>query len=1089
MNTKQLLFFILLHALTYGQFKTDVSPMTNFHSPNASALGTFGDTPVSLYNGSPEIKIPIHKLTERGIELDINLQYNPRGVRVEEVPGWVGQNWTLNAGGVITRSVRGTAFDELNFFHNKDINQIITPYLAEWPTSNNGQWYKAVFQRGYFYHTDKLNTTQWNNPTYLQDLAYNSYLNFTTQNYMQTLRAQNWRMDLEPDIFTFNFMGHTGSFFLGQDGKWKVFSDSNLKIECDLNNDIDYPVPSVPASGIDGLTSNPFMIRFPKVINKITITDDNGTKFLFDQVELSFNNFTVQRPPYNKDSRCISSAFYLTKVTDSFNNIVYEFQYEKGPWQGKFNISYDVSLYSLTNDEVPVTNTAITSFNPGYIDWHKLGFSAPGQLILPNYLKKIKCASGVEIKFNSTLVENALKYTRGGNSLIDDRTETYYGTYKGNNLDLYFLFKNPDLVTDSNIPVSTPVWDILKNKKLTGIEINDNSGNLFNVSFDFIDLSGIRLFLKELKFNDIKKYKFDYNGYYLPIFLSLQTDALGYFNNNEFKFTTITNDINYWSNELPILKQTNNNIVTGTLSKITYPTGGTTQFQFEPHIYSKKLTDNNELISSSGTIGGLRIKKIINSFDNNVTETKEYLYQKNINDNTSSGNLIYNPIYFKNLGAISHPLQNIFNGAKMYCRSLNSLVSMSNFMGVQLEYTDVIEKTTNNGYTHYKFSNYNDYPDFNPVALHNAALKFTPKTDQSYERGKLKEKLIYNNDGLLLQKKELKYFSNGSLFLNAVNINFDYHIPCIGCNGLGDTFWFLPFTSAYRVPYTDKYMVEEETHNYTSNGTITTFIANDYIRPNTFGTIINNGSLYKKKEYLSSLENNYGILKKFNYPFETNNTVNNSMVAKNILPVISENTYSIEGSINDPDSSIPINEKKLDYQSFNSLTNELIVPKESFFRKGDNVLEKEFVYTNFDDIGNVTEYKKDNGVYVSVIWGYKSSKPIAVLENVRNSEIQLNVINDLKNLSENDIDHGIEGTTEKVLKNALNSLRDSFPSAMVKTFTYDPLLGPTSITEYDGQTKYFEYDDLLRLKIIRNKQGDILKEYQYNYRPSYNPED
>ena len=60
---------------------------------------------------------------------------------------------------------------------------------------------------------------------------------------------------------------------------------------------------------------------------------------------------------------------------------------------------------------------------------------------------------------------------------------------------------------------------------------------------------------------------------------------------------------------------------------------------------------------------------------------------------------------------------------------------------------------------------------------------------------------------------------------------------------------------------------------------------------------------------------------------------------------------------------------------------------------------------------------------------------------------------------------------------------------MVKTFTYDPLLGPTSITEYDGQTKYFEYDDLLRLKIIRNKQGDILKEYQYNYRPSYNPED
>ena len=38
-------------------------------------------------------------------------------------------------------------------------------------------------------------------------------------------------MDLEPDIFNFNFMGMTGSFFLGQDGEWKVQSDNaNLKI-------------------------------------------------------------------------------------------------------------------------------------------------------------------------------------------------------------------------------------------------------------------------------------------------------------------------------------------------------------------------------------------------------------------------------------------------------------------------------------------------------------------------------------------------------------------------------------------------------------------------------------------------------------------------------------------------------------------------------------------------------------------------------------------------------------------------------------------------------------------------------------------
>ncbi|NHM06556.1 hypothetical protein G4D82_04930 [Flavobacterium sp. CYK-4] len=1086
MKSKAAILFLLFNVSLYGQFKTDLSPMVNYHSPNAATLGSFGDTPVSLYNGTPEIKVPIYKFNERGIELDINLEYNPRGVRVEDVPGWVGQNWALNAGGLITRSVRGTAFDELNFFHNKDINQQITPYLVEWPTSiGGGNWYPGIFQRGYFYHANKLNTSEWNTPAYLNDLAFNSYLNFTSQNYMQVWREQNWRMDLEPDLFTFNFMGHSGHFFLGQDGKWKVFSNSNFKVECDLNNDISYPVPSVPASGPDGLSTNPFMIRYPKVIQKITLVDDNGTRYLFSQVELTFNNITVQRPPYNKDSRCISSAFYLTEVVDVYKNKIYEFEYEKGPWQGKFSVSYNVNMYY--NDDSPsVSNTAISTFNPSIIDWHKFGFSAPGQLILPCYLKKIKCISGAEIEFNSTLVENALKYTRGGNSLIDNRTETYYGTYTSNNVDLYFLFKNPDLVTDNNIPTSTPLWDLIKNKKLTDIVISDNSDNEIQVNFDYIDTSGIRLFLSGLNFNGTKKYKFDYNGYFLPSFLEMQTDALGYYNNLPFKFTVNFNDVNYWTNELPLMRQTNSNILIGTLSKITYPTGGYTQFEFEPHVYSKKLNENNQLINSSGTIGGLRIKKIVDSFDNS-TETKEYLYQKAIDDNSSSGNLIYNPIYFKNLESISHPLQNILNGSNMYCRSLNSMVSMSNFMGAQVEYTDVIEKISGKGFSHYKFSGYEDYPDINPVLLHSTGNIFTPKIDQSYARGKLTEKNVYNEDGSIIQKKEYRYFANNSLFVNAVNINFSYNIPCVGCGGMGDTFWFLPFTSAYQRSYTDNYLIEEKESLYTTNGLISTIKANDYVQyPTIGGTIPNNGSIYKKKEYKSN-SGQTGLLKTFNYPFDLGTPDSDLMINKNLLPILQETNQEIEGNMQEPENSLILDEKKLVYAYDNPT--ELLVPKESFFRKGDNNFESEFIYTTFDNRGNVLEYKKNDGIPVSVIWGYNQNKPIAIIENVNYSEIPINIVENLTTLSDADKDHGINGQHENALRVGLNSLRDLFPLAMIKTITYDPLTGPTSFTGYDRLTQYYEYDDLLRLKIIRNKQGEILEEYHYNYRPIYNPED
>jgi hypothetical protein len=78
-----------------------------FQSPNAAALGKFGDTPVSYHTGVPEISIPVYTVQEGSLSAPVTLSYHSAGVKVDEVASWVGLGWSLSAGGSITRTVNG----------------------------------------------------------------------------------------------------------------------------------------------------------------------------------------------------------------------------------------------------------------------------------------------------------------------------------------------------------------------------------------------------------------------------------------------------------------------------------------------------------------------------------------------------------------------------------------------------------------------------------------------------------------------------------------------------------------------------------------------------------------------------------------------------------------------------------------------------------------------------------------------------------------------------------------------------------------------------------------------------------------------
>ena len=95
--------------------KAQTSPTIQILQPSSEAqsLGSFAEVPVDLYTGRTNINIPLFTITHNDIEVPVSLSYHGGGIKVDDECGIVGLGWTLNAGGVVSRIVRGLP-DELH---------------------------------------------------------------------------------------------------------------------------------------------------------------------------------------------------------------------------------------------------------------------------------------------------------------------------------------------------------------------------------------------------------------------------------------------------------------------------------------------------------------------------------------------------------------------------------------------------------------------------------------------------------------------------------------------------------------------------------------------------------------------------------------------------------------------------------------------------------------------------------------------------------------------------------------------------------------------------------------------------------------
>lgn len=144
-------------------------------SPHATGLLRHANIPVNLNTGIANITVPLFDLPTRGMDIPINLSCHASGHKVRDIPGPARLGFTLNAGGAITRIVRGLP-DEVG--------------------------YCGPQQHG--------------------NLDLDNYPGFTS--------ILSGFYDGEPDIFYFNFWGRSGKFVMNGDGEPVLIPKQDVKI-------------------------------------------------------------------------------------------------------------------------------------------------------------------------------------------------------------------------------------------------------------------------------------------------------------------------------------------------------------------------------------------------------------------------------------------------------------------------------------------------------------------------------------------------------------------------------------------------------------------------------------------------------------------------------------------------------------------------------------------------------------------------------------------------------------------------------------------------------------------------------------------
>lgn len=246
-------------------------------TPQVADFIKYGEIPVSLFHGHMSLEVPIYHYKDRDFDIPIKLVYTAEGFKPSKRSDLVGLDWTLIAGGCITREIYGTPDDS-------------KPFAFEGEENEYG-YYLTVKDGGY--NKDKI--WEFDSAVVQTNICDSTYfLNKKKSN------GNYYFVDFQPDLFLFNFNGYSGHFMIDDNGT-AITTNRGYKID------------------ISNLKEQ--FLQSNEVINddsSITITTPEGYIYEFggDESKLEYSiNFKEGHQAGNGELKPKILAWHLSKIT------------------------------------------------------------------------------------------------------------------------------------------------------------------------------------------------------------------------------------------------------------------------------------------------------------------------------------------------------------------------------------------------------------------------------------------------------------------------------------------------------------------------------------------------------------------------------------------------------------------------------------------------------------------------------------------------------------------------------------------------------------------------------------------------------
>ncbi|WP_047415867.1 RHS repeat domain-containing protein [Cellulophaga sp. Hel_I_12] len=1114
-----LVLIFSINCLTAQELPTIVPP-----SPEAAALANFTDVPVSHYTGLPNISVPIYTIQQKGIQIPINLSYHARGVQVSETAPRTGMGWSLHYGGSISRQVRGKSDEAVNYGYLSNRNHFMSysDSLSTRQTVSNME----MSYPDYDFYPDQFSFSAGGlNGKFVLDYKNGQPVIQSFGDVKITYSMYNTVVNGISSIGSFVITDSNGNkYYFGES---KDSSRTGRDFQSSTGLSIFFSGNVVPDS-----QSSTYATTFSswKLMDIETIYGEL-ISYYYQQ-----NNTGFYRKSYDKhqtgDSNATNSVSGMSDINGIHTRLSNISNYETQLSKITFNQNKDSIVFKKEQairedydghalDKIMLYNGAklIKTFNLNYsytvsVDaTNLLGFFSNNNQFSKSF-KRMFLDSVEQVGSNG---QKLPPYTFTYDPQILPSTfssrQDYWGYYNGatNNGPFTRMFDYGTYVPDRRV-------DILKSEAGLLKQINYPTGGITKFTYEH-NKGRIPFAMASLKLpkinpgsNDemtivLRKSDFNYNvntGGYTPYTIQLPANTSVSYTFSCFHFSD-ANDPNPPPSCLFYF--TLNNSSVNLDQNYIFNTGSSTSstikvfpisWNGDPNLHLNNYIDFQVTleydIPDTGDLlygPGKRIQKIENISAAGSSTFKEYEYSFPYDEDLQSfggpsGSIIGLPSYINTVNN---------NGFRALTHYNDTGSAYSSFQPNSIGYSGVIEyhgtKEDNIGKTEYLFTNFSDSGgDYYEFPYH-------PPTDNEWLRGKniktiVRKKVNTENDTLTkvkevynkylysnneyIQDFEFSGFVDPSFEFTPVGTIHDWVTSIPSDSVKSRTLFKLPLFMRQGSPLQgDINFVPGYRIYHLTGGTVDLLstTVKDYFDNGNFNkeTIYsyNYNIHYQVKSTMTIDSKGNSMLNKFYYPKDLNYTP--LLDQHRLSEVLKTETYH---DLNNDDvfgANELLSKMNTNYEVWPS---NLVLPEFVQSSKGTNPLESRIIYHDYDDFGNPLEVSKADGIHVSYVWGYNKQYPVAKIENA--TQAQIAIVNLNMTLINN------SATTGSDMEAELDKLRTNLTNAMVTTYTYDPLIGVTSMTDPRGNTIYYHYDGFNRLEFVKDADGNLVTDYEYRYK-------